>query len=389
MTVALSLTDSLAHEDIRARFPVLREKAYLNSCSYGALSRDVRAAFEDYLNHREQNGSDWPHWVQKNEELRAAFADFIGASPDEVAITASVTAGVNSLVSALSFSPPRNKIIVSDLEFPTIGQIWHAQEARGARIVHIPAEGPHLSMERLAQALDENTLVVSVTHVCYRNGGRIDVKEVVDLAHSKGALVLLDSYQALGSLPINVKELGVDILVGGSLKYMLGTAGVAFLYMREGLIAGLHPTVTGWFSQNRIEAMDIHRNDPSPTARRFEAGTPPVPNLYAALAGLRLLQQIGMDRIVRQIEDVTGILIAGVKDLGGHVITPEDPARRGAMIAIRSTDEHALVRALEQEGIVTSCRDGNLRVSPHVYNNRDDIHRLLNALAAHRHLLAR
>jgi selenocysteine lyase/cysteine desulfurase len=372
---------------IRDRFPIFKEKTYLNSCSQGALSTDVRQAYDTYLRDWDELGSPWELWVERMEAARQAFAGLINAEAGEVAVTTSVSAGVSALASAMDFSGERNKIVVSDFEFPTIGQIWHAQEQRGAQVVHVPAAGNIIPLERFAEAIDERTRLVSITHVCFRNGSRLDVPAIVELAHQKGALVLLDSYQALGTVPIDVKALQVDFLSGGVLKYLLSSAGLAYLYVRKDLIPQLHPTAVGWFSQANIFAMDIYANTPAPTAARFESGTPPVPNIYAGLAGIKLIQSIGVPKIERHVGDLTGAIKEGAMRRGFNLVTPVDPARHGALVTIRSHNVGLLVKRLAAGGIITSSRDDNLRISPHIYNNLADIDRLLDCLTQHRELL--
>ncbi len=374
---------------LRDHFPILARRTYLNSCSYGALSHEVEAAYRSYLDRRHDVGADWEGWMMLQEEVRALFARLVGASPQEVAITTSASAGLDSFVSALVPGEGRNRIVVSDYEFPTVGQIWHAQERRGFEIVHV-AEGEDglIPFSRFEEAIDERTLAVSIAHVCYRHGAVNEIERIVRLAHAHGALVVLDAYQALGQLPVDVRALDVDVLIGGALKYLLASAGLGFLYVREGLIERLSPFVTGWFAQRDIAAMDIYAHDPAPDARRFESGTPPVPNLHAGRAGLELVLEIGGERIATAIAALTTRLKEGAAELDAQLATPKQAGRHGAMIAIRSRDDHALVTRLSEEGIVTSCRDGNLRVSPHFYNNEDDIERLLAALARHRDLLA-
>ena len=227
----------------RERFPIFQKKTYLNSCSQGALSIDVQLAYAQYLRDWEELGSPWELWVDKLEAVRHAFAGLVNAEADEVAVTASVSHGVSALASALDFSGKRNKVVVSDFEFPTIGQIWDAQRPRGARIVQVPAAGNSIPLERFADAIDEETLIVSITHVCYRNGVMLDVPAIVELAHRKGALVLLDVYQTLGTRPIDVKALKVDFLAGGTLKYLLAASGQAYLYVRKELLPLLNPWV--------------------------------------------------------------------------------------------------------------------------------------------------
>jgi selenocysteine lyase/cysteine desulfurase len=372
---------------VREQFPILRDKVYLNSCSQGALSVAVRDAYTRYLNDWDEKGSPWEYWVERMEAARHAFSALINALPDEVAVTTSASASVSALASALDFSGERNRIVISDFEFPTVAQIWHAQEARGAKVVHVPAAGNTIPVQRFADAIDERTALVSITAVCFRNGSRLDAPAIIDLAHQKGALVMLDAYQALGSFPIDVKKLKVDFLVGGVLKYLLSSAGLAYLYVRKDLLEGLIPTVTGWFAQDNIFAMDIYANNPSRTARRFESGTPPVPNIYAALAGIKQIQSAGLENIEAHIQEITGAIKEGAMRRGFSLVSPIDPRKHGAMITIRSHKVDLLVKRLKEGNVIVSSRDDNLRISPHFYNNLRDVDHLMDCLTHHRELL--
>ena len=360
---------------------------YVNACSQGALSHEVRQAYDDYLRDWDEQGSPWELWVTLTEQARGRFAELINATPDEVAVTTSLTAGVSSLVSALGFAE-KDTIVISDFEFPTIGQIAHAQEQRGARVVHVGERDGTIPLEGFEAAIDERTALVVVAHVCYRNGSRLELEGLVELAHARGVPVLLDAYQSAGGVPIDVRALDVDFLATGALKYMLGSAGLGFLYARRELIADWTPVQTGWFADEDIFAMDITDYSPSPTARRFEAGTPPVPSIYAGLAGMDIIASVGVDRIEQHIRQLNAHLDAGLDELGAQVATPRPNERRGPMTAVRSIDDHALVAALGARGIVTSCRDDNVRISPHLYNSFDDIDALLAALREERALLA-
>jgi selenocysteine lyase/cysteine desulfurase len=382
----LSATASVA--GCRSRFPIFERLVYVNSCSQGALSNAVRAAYDDYLADWDEKGAPWAYWVDRAETARAAFAGLIGGEPDDIAVTTSLSAGVSALASTFDWTQ-RPRVVVSDFEFPTVGQIWHAQELRGAEVVHVPPADGEIPLERFEKLVDEKTALVSVTAVCYRNGARLPVEEVVELAHSRGALVLLDAYQAIGSYPIDVSELGVDFLGAGVLKYLLASAGLGFLWCRPGLAESLVPTQTGWFADRDIFEMDIHDYSPSPTARRFESGTPPIPAIYAGIAGIELMREIGIAETRAHVTALNERLIAGVDELGGSVATPRDPERRGALICIRSSDAPELVRRLGGEGIVTSDRDGSLRVSAHAYNVEEDIDAVLASLERHRELLRR
>jgi selenocysteine lyase/cysteine desulfurase len=373
--------------NIRNRFPILENKTYLNSCSYGAMSTDVKEALCRYIQDREERGTDWDYWVERNESVRAAVADFLGANPDEIAITTSASASINSIASAMDFTGPRKKVVISAFEFPTNAQIWYAQELRGAKVTRVPERDGYIPVEDFELAIDDETLLVAVTHVCFHNGAKLDIPAIAEIAKAKGAMVMVDGFQGLGTFDFDVRSINVDFVVGGMLKYLLGSAGLAFLHVREELIEKLVPTVTGWFAQSDIFAMDNTRYDPSPTARRFETGTPPVPNSYAAEAGLGIIGEVGLPAIEYRIREITASIIAEAKSAGYTLAVPEDPERHGALITLRSHDENAIVEALAAEGIVTSCRAGNLRISPHFYNNSADIDTLFCALRKHAHLL--
>ncbi len=366
--------------ELRAQFPIFKSKIYMNSCSYGALCTDVEQAFHAYLSDRHMHGSDWYNWVAHNENLRSDFANLFGASPDEIAVTTSASAGINSVASALDFSGKRKKIIITELDFPTSSQIWFAQERRGAHVVRVTEGQDKTLLERLAEEIDDETLIVAITHVCYRNGKKQDIKAVRDLARKHGAYIMIDGYQAIGTMGINFSDLDIDFYVGGTLKYLLSTAGVAFLYANKKVIENLTPSITGWFAQGDIHAMDDTRYNPSNTARRFETGTPPVPNIYACQAGLAMIKNIGLANIEARIADITADIVTRAQGNNYTLATPHDPTKRGAMVAIKSTDENALVSALDERGIVTSCRDGNLRLSPHFYNTREDVEKIFTAL---------
>lgn len=377
-------------DSIRDRFPLLQRAVYTNSCSQGALSNEVRAAYERYLTDWDEKGAPWDLWVELAEAARSRFARLLNASSDEIAVTTSVSAGVSSLLSGLRHPEGRNKIVISDFEFPTIGQIVHAQELLGTKVEHVPASADvTIPLDRLAETIDEETALVAITHVCFRNGSKTDVKAVIDLAHEVGAMVLLDSFQAVGAVPIDVRELDVDFVAGGTLKYLLGSAGLAFLYCRADRLPQITPTQTGWFADEDIFEMDIYDYSPSATARKFESGTPPVPSIYAGVAGMDLIDEIGVAETEQHVAGLTDRLIEGLDRIGAPIVTPRDRARRGPMIAVATTDEQAMVAALAADSILTTPRDGNIRLSWHCYNSFDDVDRVLEGLERHSRFLAR
>jgi selenocysteine lyase/cysteine desulfurase len=278
---------------------------------------------------------------------------------------------------------------MGEFEFPTMAQIWLAQERRGAAIRWARAEGDRLDVSAYEKVIDDRTLVVPTTHVCFRNGHKTDVAAVTALAHAHGAYVFLDDYQRTGSSPIDVHALGVDFMVTGCLKYLLASAGVAFLYVRRDLIARFEPTITGWFGRVNPFAFRIDQLDWSAAANRFESGTPPVPNAYAALGALALLNQIGYEQVGEQVASLVNQYRTAVEASGFVVRTPAEPARRGPLVVVQSTDAPALVGRLAARGIVASCRGNGLRVSFHAYNNAADVDAVVEALQAESALLER
>jgi kynureninase len=374
---------------VRGEFPILTHTTYLNSCSQGALSHRVRRAYEEYLDGWDEHGAEWEHWVERAETVRGAFARLLHADANEVAVTTSVSQGVNGIVSALPLERgARNRIVISEYEFPTVGQIAHAQELRGAEVVHVrPDESGAIPVERFAEAIDDRTALVCCTTVSYRTGHRHDIAEIARIAHARGALCLADSYQAVGAVDLDVRELGVDFVTGGTVKYLLASAGLGFLYVRHELLDRLLPTQTGWFADEDIFRMDISDYSPAADARRFDAGTPPVPNIYAGIAGISIVEEAGVAVIEQHVAGLAGRLIEGLAELGATVVTPSEPVRRGPLVCVRSSDVSRLVGELAQERIVASSRDDRVRLALHLYNTDEDVDAVVAALRTRRHLL--
>jgi selenocysteine lyase/cysteine desulfurase len=345
----------LTVEQFRARFPIFAHTVYVNSCSQGALSLDVRAALDAFTVSWDTHGSPWERWVGEVERLRAAFAVSIGAAADEIAVMPSASVAIAAIATALGFDANRRRVLLSEFEFPTMAHVWLAQQRRGAVVDWVPADGEALPIEHFERRIDGRTLIVPATHVCFRNGYRLDVVALASLCKERGAYLMLDDYQRTGTAPLDVHALGVDFLVTGALKYLLGPAGIAFLYVRRELIERLEPLSTGWFGRVSPFAFSLDPLDWAASARRFETGTPPVPSVYAAAAGLDLLH----------------------------------PERRGALVVVRCTDATALVQRIEARGIVASARGTGLRVSFHAYNNDADVDAVLAALDADAALVSR
>jgi selenocysteine lyase/cysteine desulfurase len=370
-------------ESARAHFPIFKNKIYLNSCSQGALSDAVEASLQAHIRAWHEHGSPWDRWVEEYEAARAAFARFIGAAPEEVAVIPSASARINSIASALDFGK-RRKVVMGEFEFPTMGQIWLAQECRGAEIEFLTAENGKICPDCYSRAIDDQTLIVPLTHVCFMNGFRSEVVPVVKQAHERGALVMLDDYQDCGTRPIDVKALDLDFYVSGALKYLLCPSGIAFMYVRPELISSLTPTITGWFAQQNPFAFDVKHFDPATTPRRFETGSPSLPQAYAATAALKLLDDFGREKTAHHIKSLTRALTDGARDLKIKVKTPAEGV--GPLVVLQMKDAEAMVKKMAAENIVVSNRMDGLRVSFHLYNTLDDVHAVLGRLEKNRAL---
>jgi selenocysteine lyase/cysteine desulfurase len=377
------LTDKQVRE-IRSRFRIFQSKIYLNTCSQGALSNDVESGFDDFIASWHEQGSPWESWVERYESARTAFAQFIHASPDEVAIVTSVSAGINGIASALNFRE-RSKIVMGEFEFPTMGQVWLGQQVRGAEVQFTQAQGNSISAAAYERLIDRNTLIVPLTHVCFKNGFRTQVSTITRIAHDAGALVMLDDYQDCGTRPVDVKAMNLDFYVTGTLKYLLGPPGLAFLYVRNELIPSLAPTVTGWFGQANPFTYNPQHFELSPTARRFESGSPSVPNVYGALPGFQMLQEIGMEQVASHVKKLAQALLNRTRELGILTKTPAESA--GPLVVLQCRDSAQLLHALAQNGIVASNRFDGLRISFHVYNMLDDVEAVADVLKQNIHLL--
>jgi selenocysteine lyase/cysteine desulfurase len=259
-----------------------------------------------------------------------------------------------------------------------MGHVWLAQRTRGAVAKFVRAQDEEIRVEGYREAIDRETAIVPVTHICFKNGFRSPVAEIVRIAHAQGAFVFLDDYQDCGTRPVDVKATDVDFYVSGTLKYLLAAPGVAFLYVRKDLIPLLNPTISGWFAQANPFAFDVEHLELAPNARRFEAGTPPIPNLYAASAGLALLKEIGLENVEAQVKKLAQTLISGARELGIHVKTPESSV--GPLVVLQSQNVDAVIAKLAAQSIVVSGRHDGLRISFHVHNTLDDVQQVLSAV---------
>lgn len=359
----------------RAGFPLLATHLVLNNCSQGPQSVAARQAADRFLDSWRDDGVDWEGWIGEVNRARAAFARLINADPEEIAVTSSVSEAVSSLASALDFGD-RPGLLLAEDEFPAVAHVWQAQAARGA-CVRWAGDGD------LGAAVDERTKLVSVTHASYLTGAKRDVAAVAAAAHRQGALVFTDAYQTIGTVPIDVRSMDVDFLAAGCLKYLLGTAGIAFLYVRQALIGRLFPAVTGWFGRRDPFAFSPRTLDWPDTAARFDTGTPPLINAAIARSGIELIERADPAAIDRWIR----VLSARTRDQaigrGLTVLSPADPGSKAPTTAIEVGDQAPAIEArLRHRRILVSARGPVIRIAPHFFTTEDDVDQAVAALAA-------
>lgn len=370
-------------EKLRSQIPFLRRGVPLNACSQAPLTTAARAAAERYLSSWSSAGMDWDGWMDEVERARAAFARLIGADPDEVAVFSSVShaaAAVASALAPLARARGRRTVALTEAEFPTVAHVWKAREARGTPLRWIPVRNGQVSPGAVEAALDDDVLLLSAAHGYYQTGALLDLPRAARAARDAGALLFVDAYQSLGTAPLDVKALELDMLASGCLKFLMGTPGIAFLYVRRGLAEQLEPAVTGWFGRADPFAFDAHTLDWAPAARRLDSGTPPVLPAYVARAGIEGLLELGLEAIGAWNRVLARRLVTEGLERGLELMGPADPDARAPTVAFRVPDSHAVEEALRARGILASARGPAIRLAPHYYNSLDDIGRALDAL---------
>jgi selenocysteine lyase/cysteine desulfurase len=367
---------------LRKRIPILATTIPMNNCSQAPQTIATRAAAERYLESWATRGMDWDAWVDEVDAAKREFARLINAAADEIAVFSSVSEATSAVASALDFASGRPKVVVTEAEFPTIGHVWLAQASRGARVEWIPVCEGRIDATEYERLVDDRTAIVSATHGYFLNGFKQDLPRLVTAARERGALLFVDAYQTLGTVPVDVKELELDLLAAGNLKFLMGIPGIAFLYVRRDLAARLEPSVTGWFGRANPFAFDVKRLDWSPGTGRFDTGTPPIVNAYVARAGMQMINEIGVGAIRSWLEVLGQRLIDGGRDRGLDLLGTDDMAHKTATTAFLVDDSNVVEAAMRQRGVIASARGPVIRLSPHFYNTIEDVDVALDALAA-------
>lgn len=364
----------------RRRIPLLASCIPMNNCSQAPQTDATRAAAERYLDSWNRSGMDWDAWMAEVALAKNAFAKLIGATPSDVAVFGSVSAAASAVASALDLDGDRQRIVVSGMEFPGVAHVWLAQGRRGAQLCRVPVHNDEIDPGAYDSLINERTALVSACHGWYMNGFVQDVAHIAACARAAGALSFVDAYQTLGAVPVNVRDLGVDFLATGTLKFLMGVSGIAFLYVRPEIVESLRPTVTGWFG--RVEPFAFSQTlDWSPNASRFDAGTPAVINAYIARAGMEIIDDVNPASIRAWHEVLAQRMIDGGRARGLVLHGTDDVSHKTATTAFVVPDSHAIEAAMRARGVLPSARGQVIRLAPHFYTTLDDVDCALDTLA--------
>ncbi|MGB8650214.1 MAG: aminotransferase class V-fold PLP-dependent enzyme [Mycobacteriales bacterium] len=375
-----------AHDDLLARrvdYPVLARSTYLASHTLGAMHRRTPERLAEFARLWAERGVvAWEEWYPEVRRVADLVGSLVGAPPGSTVMRQNVADLLGDVISGLDWRGERNRVVTSSLEWPGSLHTWSQVDRWGGEAVVVPPAGIELDLDAMLGAIDERTLVVECSHVLFRTSTLIDVKPLVDRAHEVGALAVVDGYQAAGTVPVDVVALGVDVYLGGSVKYLSGGPGNGWMYVRPGL--ELEPVTTGWFGQAAPFDFDPE-NRYAPGVLRFTGGTPGVPAHYAAGPAYEALAEIGIDRVRERSVSMTQPLLESALERGFTVRSPHEPARRGGHVTIDPGDSQRVHDELHRQGFVVDHRPGvGIRVSPHFYNSLDEALACLDAMQAAR-----
>ena len=368
----------------RSEFPILDKTLYLISHSLGAMPRRTRDRLNEYADVWYTRGiRAWEEgWWEMPITIGNLIGKIIGAAPGEVTMHQNVSICQSIVASCLDWSGRRNKIVSEGLNFPSNLYIHHQTEALGARVVTVPSEdGISVPQEKLLAAIDEETLLVSVSHIIFKSAYIQDLRAITRRAHDVGALVIADIYQSAGTLPLNVHELGVDFATGGSVKWLCGGPGAGYLYVRRDLWPTLEPKLTGWMAHKHPFAFDSGHIDFADDAFRFLNGTPNVPGLYAARSGYEIIAEVGVDKIRDKSVRQTQRLIELAEEAGFPVNSPRNPNERGGTITIDVPEGQAVTQELLRRDFLLDYRPGaGIRIAPHFYTKDEELEAVIREI---------
>lgn len=369
----------------RDEFPILERTTYMISNSLGAMPRGVYSEMQAYGDAWSQRGvRAWEEgWWEMAVSVGDKLAPLIGAGPGEISLHQNVTLIQAIISSCFDYRGLRNKVVLTDLEFPSIQYFYHEQRRNGARVELVPSPDPvKLNLDAFLAAIDETTLLVPISQVLFRSAHIVDARAIIEKAHRVGAYVILDLFQAAGTIPVDVRALGADFAVGGVLKWLCGGPGVAYLYVREDLRAKLRPAISGWIAHRRPFAFETGAIDSREDSYRYLNGTPHVPALYACQPGLEILGKAGIGAIRAKSMRLTARLFHAAQSHGWRVNTPENPAERAGTVSVDCPHAAEVCRELIAREILVDYRPkAGVRLSPHFYNREEECDLAISQIA--------
>lgn len=369
----------------RSQFPILEKTLYLINHSLGAMPERVYDRLRDYADAWATRGiRAWEDgWWEMPITVGDKIARIIGAVSGSVAMHQNVSVCQSIIISCFDLTQKRNKIVYEALNFPSVMYVYEAHaRAAGARIVEVPSDdGITIDTQRMVDAIDEETLLVPISHVIFKSAYIQDVKAIVEKAHRVGALVVLDAYQSAGAVPFSVGELDVDFAMGGSVKWLCGGPGAGYLYVRPELRDRLEPKVTGWMAHRAPFAFEPGEIDYADDIHRFLHGSPAIPALYAAESGYDIINEVGVERIRAKSIRLTQRLIELADEQGWRVNSPRDPNKRGGSVVIDVPHAGEVVRELAARDALVDYRPGaGIRIGPHFFNSDEEVERIVGEI---------
>ena len=367
-------------EKWRDEFPILNRKTYLNSCSLGALSRRAETRIHQFHDDWHTYGASawYETWMGRLAELRGRVAGMLNVQAAEIAIGHSTSALLSSIASALDYTK-RRKVVIADLDFPTLAYQWLIR--RDVEVVFVKSDdGATVDPARFADAVDDRTAVLATSHVFYATGAIQDVRALSNIARAKGALFLVDGYQSLGQIPVDLADGAVDIFVGGPLKWLLGGPGICYLYARGNVSAQLTPQFTGWFAAREQFGFDLHHFEFKDDARRFELGTPSLPTVHAALGGQEIIDEVTLPCIRERNQHLSELTRELATSAGFTLRAAPKREQRSAIVMVGMRDPAGAVHHLAERDIIVDWRPGYVRISPHFYNLESEIELIMTEL---------
>jgi kynureninase len=369
------MTDPLL--EWRREFPALDKSVYLISHSLGAMPRRTRDRLNEYAEvWSTRSIRAWEEgWWEMPIAVGNLIAKIIGAGEGEVVMQPNVSICQSLVASCFDWTGSRNKIVSEGLNFPSNLYIYRQLESLGARVVTVDSkDGITIPLERLLAAIDEETLLVSVSHVIFKSAFIQDLRAITERAHQMGALVVADIYQSAGTVPLNVRDLGVDFATGGSVKWLCGGPGAGYLYVQRDLWPSLEPRLTGWMAHRNPFDFDPGAIRFADDAYRFLQGTPNIPGLYAARSGYEIINEVGVENIRAKSIRQTSLLIGLVENAGYQINSPRDPAQRGGTVTVDVPNGYEVTQELLRRDFLVDYRPGaGIRIAPHFYTKDEEL----------------